>query len=106
MPTVGLTGDVGAGKSTLCKEWAAMGAHIIDADKMCIRDSAYLIEERHVRPWRILALTFTNKAAREMKSRAEAILDGNLQGLEISTFHAYGLRFLPVSYTHLTPRRH
>ena len=55
---------------------------------------AYLIEERHVRPWRILALTFTNKAAREMKSRAEAILDGNLQGLEISTFHAYGLRFL------------
>ncbi|WP_308202672.1 dephospho-CoA kinase, partial [Cloacibacillus evryensis] len=34
MPTVGLTGDVGAGKSTLCKEWAAMGAHIIDADSV------------------------------------------------------------------------
>ena len=55
---------------------------------------AYLIQEQNIRPWRILALTFTNKAAREMKSRAEAILDGNLQGLEISTFHAYGLRFL------------
>ncbi|MDO5116038.1 MAG: dephospho-CoA kinase [Synergistaceae bacterium] len=32
MSIVGLTGDVGAGKSTLCKEWGAMGAHIIDAD--------------------------------------------------------------------------
>lgn len=54
---------------------------------------AYLLENGY-QPWNILALTFTNKAAREMKSRAEAILDGNLQGLEISTFHAYGLRFL------------
>ena len=55
---------------------------------------AYLVREMGVRPWRILALTFTNKAAREMKSRAEAIFDGELGGLEISTFHAYGLRFL------------
>ncbi|MCR5336019.1 MAG: UvrD-helicase domain-containing protein [Synergistes sp.] len=55
---------------------------------------AYLIEEKHIRPWRILALTFTNKAAREMKERAAAMLDGELNGLEISTFHAYGLRFL------------
>lgn len=55
---------------------------------------AYLVREKSVRPWRILALTFTNKAAREMKSRAEAMFSGNLQGLEISTFHAYGLRFL------------
>lgn len=55
---------------------------------------AYLIKEKGVRPWRILALTFTNKAAREMKGRAEAMLDGDLRGLEISTFHAYGLRFL------------
>ena len=47
-----------------------------------------------MKPWRILALTFTNKAAREMKSRAEAMFDGELGGLEISTFHAYGLRFL------------
>lgn len=32
MPTVGLTGDVGAGKSTLCEEWLALGAAVIDAD--------------------------------------------------------------------------
>ncbi|OUO92928.1 UvrD-helicase domain-containing protein [Cloacibacillus sp. An23] len=55
---------------------------------------AYLVKEVGVRPWRILALTFTNKAAREMKSRAEAMFDGELGGLEISTFHSYGLRFL------------
>ena len=55
---------------------------------------AYLIQEKNIRPWRILALTFTNKAAREMRGRAEAMMDGNLQGLELSTFHAYGLRFL------------
>ena len=55
---------------------------------------AYLVREMGVKPWRILALTFTNKAAREMKSRAEAMFDGELGGLEISTFHAYGLRFL------------
>lgn len=55
---------------------------------------AYLIREKNVRPWRILALTFTNKAAREMKSRAEEMFGGDMQGLEISTFHAYGLRFL------------
>lgn len=55
---------------------------------------AYLIKEKRVRPWRILALTFTNKAAREMRQRAAAILEDNMQGLELSTFHAYGIRFL------------
>ncbi len=55
---------------------------------------AYLVREKGVRPWRVLALTFTNKAAREMRSRAEALFGGELGGLEISTFHAYGLRFL------------
>lgn len=55
---------------------------------------AYLVQQTGVRPWRILALTFTNKAAREMKERAEELLCGELGGAEISTFHAYGLRFL------------
>lgn len=55
---------------------------------------AYLIDEKNVKPWRILALTFTNKAAREMKTRVEQILGSNLKGMEVSTFHAYGLRFL------------
>lgn len=55
---------------------------------------AYLIDEKGVKPWRILALTFTNKAAREMKARVESILGSDLKGMEVSTFHAYGLRFL------------
>lgn len=55
---------------------------------------AYLIDEKNIKPWRILALTFTNKAAREMKSRVENILGADLKGMEVSTFHAYGLRFL------------
>jgi len=55
---------------------------------------AYLIQSMNVLPWRILALTFTNKAASEMKSRVMEILGQDMSGMEISTFHAYGLRFL------------
>lgn len=55
---------------------------------------AYLIGAKKVAPWRILALTFTNKAAREMKTRVESLLGSDLRGMEVSTFHAYGLRFL------------
>ncbi|TAJ20202.1 MAG: ATP-dependent DNA helicase PcrA, partial [Dehalococcoidia bacterium] len=35
---------------------------------------AYLVEERHVPAWRVMAVTFTNKAAREMRERVEALL--------------------------------
>lgn len=55
---------------------------------------AYLIEAKKVAPRRILALTFTNKAAKEMKTRVESLLGSNLRGMEVATFHAYGLRFL------------
>lgn len=55
---------------------------------------AYLIEQEKILPWRILALTFTNKAAKEMKTRVEALMGSDLKGMEVSTFHSYGLRFL------------
>ena len=55
---------------------------------------AYLIGAKKIAPWRILALTFTNKAAKEMKTRVENLLGSDLRGMEVSTFHAYGLRFL------------
>ena len=55
---------------------------------------AYLIDEMGVPPYRILALTFTNKAAREMQERVKGLVGENLHGMQVSTFHSYGLRFL------------
>ena len=55
---------------------------------------AYLIEEMHVDPSRILAVTFTNKAAQEMKSRVETIVEDAAMFLQVSTFHSFCARFL------------
>lgn len=49
---------------------------------------AYLIHVRGVPPWRILAVTFTNKAAREMKERVEQLIGTSASGLWIGTFHS------------------
>lgn len=54
---------------------------------------AYLIEEKMVNPWNILAITFTNKAAREMKERAYALNPATEDSL-IATFHSMCVRIL------------
>jgi DNA helicase-2/ATP-dependent DNA helicase PcrA len=58
---------------------------------------ANLIQEDNVRPWNILAITFTNKAAKEMQSRVDEILGGESRGLAIGTFHAMCARILRQS---------
>jgi DNA helicase-2/ATP-dependent DNA helicase PcrA len=54
---------------------------------------AYLVGACHVMPYHILAITFTNKAANEMKERVEDLLGGNVN-MWIMTFHAACLRIL------------
>jgi DNA helicase-2/ATP-dependent DNA helicase PcrA len=62
---------------------------------------AYLIAEGHARPDELLAVTFTNKAAGEMRERVEALLDSDCRAMWIATFHAMCARLLRREATHI-----
>ncbi len=55
---------------------------------------AYLLSTNRVRPGEVLAVTFTNKAAREMAERVEALIGRPVAGMWLGTFHAIGVRLL------------
>ncbi len=55
---------------------------------------AYLIEECGYSPFHVAAITFTNKAAREMQERVSKLVKSNSRGLTVSTFHSLGLSIL------------
>ena len=62
---------------------------------------AYLIEEGLAHPYNVLAITFTNKAAKEMKDRLYALIGDLAKKVQVSTFHSFGLKLLRENYERL-----
>ena len=62
--------------------------------RVIVNKIAYLIEEKKISPKKILALTFTKKAAEEMKERVKEIIPTSISGMFIGTFHAWGAYIL------------
>lgn len=62
---------------------------------------AYLIHEKKVNPWNILAITFTNKAANEMKERVNNLVTDGGEDVWVSTFHSMCVRILRREIDHI-----
>ncbi|MGN1299495.1 MAG: DNA helicase PcrA [Candidatus Scatovivens sp.] len=62
--------------------------------KVLTHKIAYLIKEKNIAPWNILAITFTNKAANEMKERVEKLIGDVAKDMWIGTFHSICVRIL------------
>ncbi|GMO60892.1 MAG: UvrD-helicase domain-containing protein [Treponemataceae bacterium] len=95
-PDSGENGEAGAataghgGASLLILAGAGSGKTRVITTKI-----AYLIAEKHISPYSILAVTFTKKAANEMSERARAI-DSRAAGAQIRTFHSFGAYLLRI----------
>ena len=62
--------------------------------KVLTHKIAYLMNEKDVKPWNILAITFTNKAANEMKTRVEGLVGNAAKDMWIGTFHSICVKIL------------
>ena len=62
---------------------------------------AYLIEEKGIPPYRILALTFTNKAAKEMRERVDSLVETDARSIWVATFHGFCARILSMEIERL-----
>ncbi len=62
--------------------------------KVLTHKIAYLMAEKYIKPWNILAITFTNKAANEMKQRVENLVGDAAKDMWIGTFHSICVRIL------------
>ena len=62
--------------------------------KVLTHKIAYLIQEKNIKPWNILAITFTNKAANEMKERVEKLVGEVAKDMWIGTFHSICVKIL------------
>ncbi len=62
--------------------------------KVLTHKIAYIMQEKNVKPWNILAITFTNKAANEMKERVEKLVGETSRDMWIGTFHSICVRIL------------
>ena len=65
--------------------------------KVLTHKIAYLMAEKYIKPWNILAITFTNKAANEMKQRVEGLVGDAAKDMWIGTFHSICVRILRKS---------